>query len=205
MPIFIDQGDVLIKMKDKGIAVGLNKENATSEEIYNALHEVLHNSKYRTNIKRLSVLMRDVKETPLERVTQFLEYLMRHNGAEHLKLSSRHLNSFQYFSIDTILFLVSLLIIFIYTQFLVIKYLLKKYLWTHIKDWSQFCEKLIPYSGKEKLMSLSAQDEDSRNIESSSSSSSVLNFVKPQIPRFVDNISDLDNGRLTELHERKRQ
>ena len=115
MPIFIDQGDVLIKMKEKGIARGFNKDNTTADEIYEHLHEVLYNSTYKENVMKLSHLMRDVRETPLEKVMLFLEYLIRHNGAEHLKLSSRHLNFLQYFSIDTLsfIFLVSCLSFYI--------------------------------------------------------------------------------------------
>ncbi|CAG7838360.1 unnamed protein product [Allacma fusca] len=133
MPIFIDQGDVLIKMKDKGIAVGFHKENTTAEEIYAALKEVIDNPKYKHNIQRLSHLMRDVKESPLERATELLEYIMRHHGAEHLKLSSRHLNFFQYFCIDTILFLLLLIATVSYIQFRIWKQIFR-FFWNKLWD-----------------------------------------------------------------------
>jgi hypothetical protein len=126
MPIFIDQGDVLIKMKEKGIALGFNKDNTTAEEIYQTLREVLTNPRYKENIMKLSYLMRDVNETPLERVIQFLEFLIRHKGAEHLKLSSRNLNFIQYFSIDTLSFLALATFILLYLQYKVLHLLFRK-------------------------------------------------------------------------------
>ena len=125
MPIFIDQGDVLIKMKDKGIAVGFDKENTTWQEIHSSLKEVLYNARYQENIQKLSVLMRDVKETPLDRATEFLEYVMRHRGADHLKLSSRHLNFFQYFCLDTILFLLALAMLNVYISYKILSFSVK--------------------------------------------------------------------------------
>ncbi|CAL8116567.1 unnamed protein product [Orchesella dallaii] len=104
MPIFIDQGDALIKMKEKGIAVGINKDTATADEIHSLITEVLSNSTYKQNIEKLSLLMRDVPEPPLDRVINFIEYIIRHKGAEHLKLSSRHLSFSQYFCLDIIAF-----------------------------------------------------------------------------------------------------
>jgi len=128
MPIFIDQGDILIKMKEKGIAQGFNKENTTTDEIYETLREVLYNPSYKESVMKLSALMRDVNESPLDRVISLLEYLIRHEGAEHLKLSSRHLNFLQYFSIDTLSFLFIVFLFIIYLQYKVLQLVLRKIL-----------------------------------------------------------------------------
>jgi len=95
-------------MIGKGIALGLNKDTTNAEEIYTALKTVLTNSSYTKNVQRLSNLVRDVDKSGLERATFLIEYLMRHNGAPHLKLSSRNLNFFQYYSLD-IIFVITLL------------------------------------------------------------------------------------------------
>lgn len=128
MPIFIDQGDTLIKMKQKAIAVGFNKDTATAEEIYQCLKEILSNPKYKRNIDKLSVLMRDVKETPSERVIEFIEYMIRHKGAEHLKLGSRHLNFIQYFCLDTLAFIFFVLMLVSYGHYKCAKFIFKKFM-----------------------------------------------------------------------------
>ncbi|XP_076047795.1 UDP-glucuronosyltransferase 2B33-like [Oratosquilla oratoria] len=113
MPIFIDQGDVMTKMLDKGVAVGIEK-GASEDEIYNAVTEVLSNSKYRENAKKVSLLLRDRTNTPMERATLLVEYIMRTRGADHLKVSSRNLDFIQFFSLDVIAFLLVLFCVVIY-------------------------------------------------------------------------------------------
>ena len=49
----------------------------------------------------LSELMKmGMKQNPMETAVWWLEYLSASKGANHLKISSRHLNFFQYFSLD---------------------------------------------------------------------------------------------------------
>jgi len=113
MPVFIDQGDVLTRMEQKGIGIGINKWASTTE-IVEAVNEVLYNSKYADNISKLSELMKiGMKNKPMQNTIWWLEYLSATKGAEHLKLSSRHLNFIQYYSLDFIvLCLIMLLFIF---------------------------------------------------------------------------------------------
>ena len=58
MPVFIDQGDVLRRMLDEGIGVGVDKQ-ATGDELYEAIVEVRDNVKYKKNIDRLSEVFKD--------------------------------------------------------------------------------------------------------------------------------------------------
>ena len=58
MPVFIDQGDVLRRMLDEGIGVGVDKQ-ASGDELYSAIVEVRDNIKYKKNIDRLSAVFKD--------------------------------------------------------------------------------------------------------------------------------------------------
>ena len=58
MPVFIDQGDILTRMVEAGIAVGVTKE-ASSEDIHQAIREVRDNPTYSQNIQTLSRIFRD--------------------------------------------------------------------------------------------------------------------------------------------------
>ena len=62
MPVFIDQGDVLRRMTDAGIGVGVSK-SATGEELYRAILEVRDNPVYKQNINKLSRVFRDKRCT----------------------------------------------------------------------------------------------------------------------------------------------
>ena len=97
------QGDVLVRMEQKGIGFGIGKW-APSDEIFNAINKVIGDKTYAENIRNLSDLMKlSLKQKPMENAIWWLEFLSATKGAEHLKLSSRHLNFFQYYSIDFIL------------------------------------------------------------------------------------------------------
>lgn len=56
---------------------------------------------YRTNMQRLSAVHRDQPVTPLSTAVFWVEFVMRHGGARHLRLASYDLNWFQYHSLDT--------------------------------------------------------------------------------------------------------
>lgn len=67
---------------------------------------------YKSNMQRLSALHRDQPMAPLSTAVFWVEFVMRHGGARHLRLASHDLNWFQYHSIDTgVTLLVALLVI----------------------------------------------------------------------------------------------
>ena len=123
------QGDVLARMIDKGIGVGISKW-ATTEEMVTAIHQVLENSQYAKNVDHLSKLMKlGMKQQPMENAVWWLEYLSETKGAEHLKLSSRNLNFFQYHSLDFLFIVIFLVYLFVK----LIIFLLRKWKWQFSK------------------------------------------------------------------------
>lgn len=64
-------------------------------------------------MRRISELMRDQKERPLDRAV--IEYVIRHQGAQHLRSPSRHLNVFERDIIDIALaaFVSSLALVYV--------------------------------------------------------------------------------------------
>lgn len=56
---------------------------------------------YRSSMRRLSAIHRDQPVAPLSAAVFWVEFVMRHGGARHLRLASHHLNWFQYHSLDT--------------------------------------------------------------------------------------------------------
>jgi glucuronosyltransferase len=108
IPVFVDQGDVLTRMVDHGVGVGLDKK-ASAEEVVAAVEEVRDGAGYRAQVTELSRLLRLRRHSPLEDAVWLLEYVAGTGGAEHLKLASRHLDLAQYYSLDSILLLCALL------------------------------------------------------------------------------------------------
>ena len=50
----------------------------------------------------------DQQQTPKERAVFWVEYVMRHNGAAHLRSAARELNFFQYYCLDVVAILLGI-------------------------------------------------------------------------------------------------
>lgn len=56
---------------------------------------------YKSSMQHLSALHHDQPVAPLSMAVFWVEFAMRHGGAQHLRLASHDLNWFQYHSLDT--------------------------------------------------------------------------------------------------------
>lgn len=57
----------------------------------------------KSSMQRLSTIQRDQPVAPLNNAVFWVEFVMRHGGARHLRLASHDLNWFQYHSLDVII------------------------------------------------------------------------------------------------------
>jgi glucuronosyltransferase len=56
-------------------------------------------------MKRLSAVLRDQPQTPLDRAVYWTEYVIRHKGAPHLRSAAADLSWYQYLLLDVMLVL----------------------------------------------------------------------------------------------------
>lgn len=103
IPVFCDHDSNAAKAQLDGYALQLDLATLSAENLLRAIRKVIHNPKYKQNVKRMQYLLKDQKETPLERAVYWTEYVLKHRGAEHLLSPARNLNVFQYYLIDVIL------------------------------------------------------------------------------------------------------
>ncbi|XP_042534258.1 UDP-glucuronosyltransferase 2B31-like isoform X2 [Dipodomys spectabilis] len=134
IPMFVDQPDNIARMKAKGAAVRLDFTRFSSEDLLNALKTIIYNPSYKENAMRLSRIQHDQPVKPLDRAVFWVEFVMRHKGAKHLRPALHDLNWFQYHSLDVIGFLLACVaaLIFIFTKCCL------------------FCCRKFPKSGKKK-------------------------------------------------------
>ncbi|KAM9493739.1 UDP-glucuronosyltransferase 1A1-like isoform 2-T2 [Clarias gariepinus] len=111
MPLFGDQGDNVQRMVSRGVGVALNFYDITTDVIVNALNAVINDSSYKERMMKLSALHNDQPVKPLDLAVYWTEYVMRHKGAEHLRLAALNLNWFQYHSLDVLGFLLVVIVI----------------------------------------------------------------------------------------------
>ncbi|XP_037293404.1 UDP-glucosyltransferase 2 isoform X2 [Manduca sexta] len=126
IPVFCDHDANAAKAEVDGYAKKLELQHLTSEQLYNAIKEVIDDSKYKTEVKYRQVLLRDQKESPLDRAVYWTEYVIRHKGAYHLQSPAKDLNFFQYYLLDVALvFFITLITMYALIS-LVLRYSLKR-------------------------------------------------------------------------------
>uniref|UniRef100_A0A3B4ASE5 UDP-glucuronosyltransferase n=1 Tax=Periophthalmus magnuspinnatus TaxID=409849 RepID=A0A3B4ASE5_9GOBI len=109
-PLFGDQRDNVHRMVSKGVAEQLLIYDLTTDAIVTGLTKLIHDKSYHDNIKRLSDLHNDRPVSPLDLAVFWTEFVMRHNGADHLRVAAHDLNWIQYFCLDVLAFLALIVI-----------------------------------------------------------------------------------------------
>ncbi|XP_062476625.1 UDP-glucuronosyltransferase 2A2-like isoform X3 [Pezoporus occidentalis] len=105
IPMFADQHDNMAHMTAKGAAVGLDFSTMTTQDLVDALNTVINNSTYKENVLRLSKIHHDQPIKPLDRAVFWIEFVMRHKGAKHLRPAAHNLTWYQYHCLDVLAFL----------------------------------------------------------------------------------------------------
>ncbi|XP_058403190.1 UDP-glucuronosyltransferase 2C1-like [Diceros bicornis minor] len=107
IPIFGDQFGNIARMKAKGAGVEVDLHTMKSSDLLNAMKAVINNPSYKENAMRLSRIHHDQPMKPLDRAVFWIEFVMRHKGAKHLRPASHNLTWYQYRSLDVIGFLLA--------------------------------------------------------------------------------------------------
>ncbi|XP_051010247.1 UDP-glucuronosyltransferase 1A9 isoform X6 [Acomys russatus] len=117
MPLFGDQMDNAKRMETRGAGVTLNVLEMTADDLENALKTVINDKSYKENIMRLSSLHKDRPIEPLDLAVFWVEFVMRHKGAPHLRPAAHDLTWYQYHSLDVIGFLLAIVLTVVFIVF----------------------------------------------------------------------------------------
>lgn len=126
IPLMFDQDENLSRMGRRGVAKVLDFGTFDRDNFLDALKAVLYEPSYRQNMLELSRLHRDQPMKPLDRAMFWIEFVMRHKGADHLKTRSYKMSWIQYHSVDVIALLLFLVMMMALICILTVKYLLSK-------------------------------------------------------------------------------
>ncbi|KAG8432556.1 hypothetical protein GDO86_016986, partial [Hymenochirus boettgeri] len=113
-PLFGDQMDNAKRIESRGAGLTLNILDMIPDDLTQALNTVIDTPSYRENIQRLSSLHLDRPIHPLDLAVHWVEFVMRHKGAGHLRPAAHDLNWIQYHSLDVIAFLLAVMSITIF-------------------------------------------------------------------------------------------
>nr|CAD7203160.1 unnamed protein product [Timema douglasi] len=109
IPCFGDQHQNILRVQESGYGLTLDLNNITETSVAWSLDELINNLRYSSNARQISQDFRDQPQTPMERAVFWTEYVLRHNGAAHMRSSALDLNWFQYFLLDVLAFTMKVL------------------------------------------------------------------------------------------------
>ncbi|XP_051512018.1 UDP-glucuronosyltransferase 2C1-like [Myxocyprinus asiaticus] len=111
IPLFFDQYDNLLRLKERGAAKMLSLSTVNENIFYQAVQEVFTEPSYRKNMQRLSDLHRDTPLKPLDSALFWIEFVMRHKGAAHLRNEAYKMPWYSYYSVDVVLFVLTMVLV----------------------------------------------------------------------------------------------
>ncbi|XP_030647795.1 UDP-glucuronosyltransferase 2A2-like isoform X4 [Chanos chanos] len=120
IPMFGDQSDNMVHMKSKGAAVIMDFNSMETKDLVDGLKAVINDPSYKENAMRLSRIHHDRPVHPRDEAVFWIEFVMRHKGAKHLRVQAHNLTWYQYHSLDVFAFLLAIiaLVLFIFYKIL---------------------------------------------------------------------------------------
>ncbi|XP_046750926.1 UDP-glycosyltransferase UGT5-like isoform X3 [Diprion similis] len=114
IPILGDQNRNLMCAREKGFAEMMDLMEMTEDEIYEKIMKVARDPKYRESVKKVSAYWKDEMNNPLDEAVHWVEYVIRHGGAKHLKSVAAEQTFVQYLLLDVVFtIMISLILGFI--------------------------------------------------------------------------------------------
>lgn len=120
IPMFADQRLNIENIVRKGAGVLLDFDNINNVTLYDALKAVIYDPRYREAAKSLSERFLDRPLSPLDTAVYWTEYVIRHNGAYHLRSAGADLPLYKYLLLDVFGIWLLLFIISVYVLYFVL-------------------------------------------------------------------------------------
>jgi glucuronosyltransferase len=127
IPMLGDQPSNMLKAARKGFALPpLEFSELTEDVLLSAINKALNDRSYRETAQKLSKIFLDQQTKPLDRAVFWVEYVLRHKGAPHLRSAARDLNYIQYFSLDVLAVLLVIVGSIVTINLVILKAILRK-------------------------------------------------------------------------------
>ncbi|XP_041863901.1 UDP-glucuronosyltransferase 1A5-like [Melanotaenia boesemani] len=123
IPLFFDQYDNLLRLQERGAAKIIQLADVNDHTFEEGIKEILYKDSYRQNIQRLSHLHKDQPISPMDRAIFWVEYVMRHKGAPHLRTEAYKMPWYSYHSLDVLLVLLAAVTMLLFSVFAVCRFL----------------------------------------------------------------------------------
>ncbi|KAG8454043.1 hypothetical protein GDO86_000614 [Hymenochirus boettgeri] len=123
IPLFGDHYDTMTRVQAKGMGILLEWKKMTEDNLFTSLMEVIHNESYRLQAVKMSKIHKDQPGHPVSRAVYWINYILRHNGAEHLRAAAYNIYFYQYFLLDIVLLALIVVSLASYLFTMLVKYI----------------------------------------------------------------------------------
>lgn len=135
IPLFSDQHRNMANAAFMGMGLSLDYKTLDKQSVLTATKEIINNKKYKQNVKKLYQTFKDRPMSSNALVTYWTDYVINHNGTEHMHSASNKMCWYQYHNLDIILVIIlvviSLLVIVLYTLTIITRSIIKYF---HLKQ-----------------------------------------------------------------------
>ncbi|XP_028178354.1 UDP-glycosyltransferase UGT5-like [Ostrinia nubilalis] len=123
VPLYADQALNARAMADRGVSKTITLKNTNKHTWKQALHELLTDARYKDNMLKLRNVFLDRPMPPLDTGIYWIEYVLRHKGAPHLRSPALDLSIVQYLLLDVVVLSIAIAITTIYILHILFRYL----------------------------------------------------------------------------------
>ncbi|XP_075220404.1 UDP-glycosyltransferase UGT5-like [Lycorma delicatula] len=128
IPMFADQDFNTMKVVSSGAGIKVEFNEINNDIIFKSLEQLLKNTSYKENMMRLSLITKDKPMSAVDTALWWVEYVIRHKGAPHLRPSACDLTWYQYYMLDIFAIFILILLMSIFLIYYVTVYLIRKLL-----------------------------------------------------------------------------
>ena len=125
IPVFGDQEINIARVSAQGYGLKLDFANITEDTVYDTIKEIIYSQKYTKAARVLSQRFKDRPQTPKQTAVFWIEYVIRHKGAAHLRFPA-NLNTIEYHLIDVYALMLLIALVGLYIDYRICKAILKR-------------------------------------------------------------------------------
>ncbi|KAL9957657.1 hypothetical protein ACROYT_G034580 [Oculina patagonica] len=107
-PLWGDQHSNAKKVENFGLGLAVDYKTNNAQQMFEAIERVINEPRFKTRAMNISRLLRDHPRTPLQETCDWIEYVLRHGGARHLRAQVFNIPWYQYYLLDVVAFLVAI-------------------------------------------------------------------------------------------------
>ncbi|KAL9957655.1 hypothetical protein ACROYT_G034578 [Oculina patagonica] len=107
-PLFGDQLSNAKKVEHFGLGLAVHFKTSNAQQLFETIERVINEPRFKSKAMHISGLLKDRRRTPLQETCDWIEYVLRHGGARHLRAQVFNIPWYQYYLIDVMAFLVAI-------------------------------------------------------------------------------------------------